>query len=699
MVSVAHPLPAPRPGATAVPVRDVLAQAPGCAAALERLVRACAAIVVTLAGLVLCGWILDEPGLVRLGLAGGAMAPNTAPGLLGAGIALALHVSGQAVLARWLALVPLSIGVLTTAQYVAGVDLGIDTILSSDPHALMRTQHAARMAPLTALGLLLAGCALLLTGSPSRWAATTAPWTGVLLLVLAVFALFGLGFDAAHLQLSSGARGIAVPTVVCLLALAIALVCLRAESGPAAIFLAPGSGGQMARRVLPATVLAPALTGWLLLQGIEAGHYGVEGFAALTALLTFLIVSGLCWSLARALEQRSESERRAFESLARNEKLLNLAQEASHLGGWDIDVATGRIRWTREVYRIHEVGPDHDPNDLQRNLAFYLPEDRERLALAVSAACARGEPWELESRLRTATGRQIWVRTQGRAERSEGRVARVFGYIMDITERRATLDALEAARAGLEQRVTERTCQLQAANQELEAFAYSVSHDLRAPLRSIDGFASILEEDYADRLDDEGRNALQRVRANAQKMAGLIDDLLKLSRLSRAELTAEPIDLAELARASLAALQAAEPGRQVVLDVASSLPAHGDRHLLGVVMDNLVGNAWKFTGRHPSARIEIGLEEQDGQRAYFVRDDGAGFDMAHVGNLFAPFQRLHGTAEFPGTGIGLSLVRRIIQRHGGRIWAEGAVERGATFRFTLPPRAAEPRTGASNASN
>jgi light-regulated signal transduction histidine kinase (bacteriophytochrome) len=224
---------------------------------------------------------------------------------------------------------------------------------------------------------------------------------------------------------------------------------------------------------------------------------------------------------------------------------------------------------------------------------------------------------------------------------------------------------------------------LESANKELEAFSYSVSHDLRAPLRSIDGFSQALLEDYQDKLDDEGQNHLQRVRAATQRMAQLIDDMLALSRVTRAEINREPIDLSALARSLPAELQKAEPGREVEFVIEDGLVANGDARLLRIVLENLFRNAWKFTGKHPRAKIEFAATQNNGKSAYFVRDDGAGFDMAYVNKLFGAFQRLHAMTEFNGTGIGLATVQRIIRRHGGRVWAEGEVEKGATFYFTL----------------
>ncbi|HYU30036.1 MAG TPA: ATP-binding protein [Gemmatimonadales bacterium] len=243
----------------------------------------------------------------------------------------------------------------------------------------------------------------------------------------------------------------------------------------------------------------------------------------------------------------------------------------------------------------------------------------------------------------------------------------------------------------LEQRVAERTGQLekraaelQAANSELDAFAYSVSHDLRAPLRSIDGFSQVLLEDYATQLGDQGRDSLQRVRAASQRMATLIDDLLKLARVTRVEMRTEQIDLSGLARDVVAEIERTTTGeRQVEFVIAPGLEAQGDSRLLRVVLDNLLRNGWKYTAKRPQPRVEFTAQDENGDRVFVVKDNGAGFDMQYADKLFGVFQRLHSAAEFEGTGVGLATVRRIINRHGGRIWAEGAVDQGASFYFTL----------------
>jgi len=231
--------------------------------------------------------------------------------------------------------------------------------------------------------------------------------------------------------------------------------------------------------------------------------------------------------------------------------------------------------------------------------------------------------------------------------------------------------------------VARRSAELEAANNELEAFCYSVSHDLRTPLRGIDGFSQALLEDYGSKIDSSARDFLQRIRAGTQRMGVLIDDLLNLSRFTRIEMQRAEADLSEIGRTVVAELRQAEPQRDVEVVIAPQLCGEGDPRLMRVVLQNLLANSWKFTSKKPHARIEFGRTDNNGSSAFYVKDNGAGFDPRYTARLFGAFQRLHGVAEFPGSGVGLAMVQRIIQRHGGRVWAEGAVGEGATFYFTL----------------
>ncbi len=303
------------------------------------------------------------------------------------------------------------------------------------------------------------------------------------------------------------------------------------------------------------------------------------------------------------------------------------------------------------------------------------------------AVLARGEVRHYELTIRSVSGRTTDVRYNAAVYRNEaGEIEGVFAAARDVTERNRAQEALQQAYDELERRVEERTAELARANHELEAFSYSVSHDLRAPLRAIDGFSQALAEDLGPRLGDQERVMLDRIRANAQNMGQLIDDLLKLSRLTRTDLRHERVDLSALARRAVAELRLREPGRDVEFVTTEGLEAEGDPQLLRVALENLLGNAWKFTGKQVRARIEFGAtSDERGDPAFFVRDDGVGFDMAYAGKLFGPFQRLHSRRDFEGSGIGLATVQRIVQRHGGRVWAEGSPNKGASFYFVLPP--------------
>jgi PAS domain S-box-containing protein len=277
----------------------------------------------------------------------------------------------------------------------------------------------------------------------------------------------------------------------------------------------------------------------------------------------------------------------------------------------------------------------------------------------------------------------------------DGQPSVLFSQVENITERKRAEEEIRTLNAELEQRVAARTAELERVNKELETFAYSVSHDLRAPLRAVDGFSQALLEDYAQKLDEEGRHDLERVRAGAVRMGDLIDEILQLSRLSRRRVVRAPVDISALARETVAELQDGEPDRRVEVEIQDGLLAEADPGLVRMVLQNLLANAYKFTSKAEHPRIRFGAVEQDGIPAYFVADNGAGFDMAHAERLFLPFHRLHRETEFPGDGIGLATVMRAVRRHGGTIWAQGAVNEGATFNFSLTSGAQPPASAAT----
>jgi PAS domain S-box-containing protein len=329
--------------------------------------------------------------------------------------------------------------------------------------------------------------------------------------------------------------------------------------------------------------------------------------------------------------------------------------------------------------------------------------DRDAVLAAVRQQIQGKVRAEFESRHRRRDGSTYDVEISGIPIELEGRPV-LINASRDVSQRKAAVEEIRRLNTDLEQRVIERTAKLDAAiqnllreieerklvekalryaNRELEVFSYSVAHDLRTPLRGISSFAQVIEQDYAEVVNADGRDALHRIQRAAQKMGDLIDGLLMLSRLTRAEMKIETVDLSLLAVAVIEELSIVEPDRQVSIEIAPRIHVRGDKPLLKVLLDNLLGNAWKFTAKRPGARIEFGVTEADGKPVYFVRDNGAGFDMDHAAHLFRPFHRLHGGGDFAGNGIGLASVLRVVRRHGGRVWADSAIDKGASFYFTL----------------
>jgi PAS domain S-box-containing protein len=321
-----------------------------------------------------------------------------------------------------------------------------------------------------------------------------------------------------------------------------------------------------------------------------------------------------------------------------------------------------------------------------RTVREVLGEENYQYVRPHLQAALAGEKQVFENRIRDRDGAEHIVQVNYIPRfNSTGKVQEIYVLVTDITEHQRAREEIRHLNLDLEERVRERTTQLEATNRELEAFCYSVSHDLRAPLRAVRGFTEMLLEHYGGQLDVRGQDFLSRVRDASSKMNELVEDLLRLSRVTRGEVRDQDIDLSAIAEEIAAEMKKEEP-RAVEMVIAPDLRAHGDERLVRVVLDNLLRNAWKFTSRCANARIEFG-QTHDANAALFVRDNGVGFDMAYAGRLFGVFQRLHSAGEFPGSGVGLAIVQRVVNRHGGRVWAESRPGEGATFYFTLPAHA------------
>jgi len=401
----------------------------------------------------------------------------------------------------------------------------------------------------------------------------------------------------------------------------------------------------------------------------------VSGFDLDGMLLRCLVLTDL--TAQRAAENQAA---KAHEAVREQSTFLEQAQDALGLGWWalapdDDDM----ILCSPQAHRIYGLTPGQSKIKAATLRILIHPDDTAGVAEARRAALAGGARFQIEHRIVRPDGALRWVLQAAVVEWDDAGVpVRLLGIIQDITDRKRSEDELEA-------RVTQRTAELELSNRNLQAFSYSIAHDLRSPLRGLNGFSDALLEEYSEILGETGRGYAHRIQAASERMGTIIDDLLRLSQVTHADMNLVPVDLSAEVAAIADGLPSVDPGRRVSFAIQEDVWVAADRILIRTVLDNLVENAWKFTAGREDATIEFATAatDDDATVCCYVRDNGAGFDPAYADKLFKPFQRLHTTREFPGTGVGLASVQRIIERHGGRVWADGAVDGGATFYFTL----------------
>jgi signal transduction histidine kinase len=687
---------------------------------LENGARVCTIVVTLIGAGVLAGWSFGI-GVLKTALPGlASMKPTTALCFILAGAAVAAR--RRAAARRICAGIVLALAAATLMEDLAGIDFGVDQLAFRESPGGAPSGSSGRMSFVTAVNFIFIGIALLLLGTRRAAMRRTAEALALFAGATALISLLGYAYGADLLYQLPGFGSIALHTAFAFVACSAAILCAQPD-GIASVFASPGLGGQIARRFLLLAVLTPALLGWFVVLASDAGMLSEPVRIALFAGLIILALSALVWRNALWLDLadagRNEAQLRdkhrthLLEMLATGAPLPAILDEIVRFVERDDPTSLCSILLLDRSGKrlLHGAGP---------SLPDFYNQAVNGLCIgsgvgSCGTAAFTGERvivsdvtvhpfWEgFRALAAQANLRSCWSQPVISSDRKvlgtfaiyhreprtpEPRDIEIIeteaGYVSLVVERRRADEEVRKLNAELEQRVRERTAELEQANRELGSFSYSISHDLRAPLRAINGYSRILLEDYGSKLDGEGCRVATVITHEAQRMGQLIDALLKFSRLGRAAIAATEIDMTALARESFAEAASEAAARTVEFRLGELPPAWGDSTLLRQVWVNLFSNAVKFTREREPAVIEVGASSSDGETVYWVRDNGVGFDPRYADKLFGVFQRLHTAAEFEGTGVGLAVVQRIVQRHGGRIWAEAAPGEGAKFFFALP---------------
>ncbi len=631
-------------------------------------------------GLVMLGWVMDWRPLTQVYLGWRPMVPMTAFCFSLAGLALiaeTLAMVGDESRARTLRRAAFALGLIVAVIGARRlVYYAFDWASPADMFGFTAHAGPGRMAVLAAGGALCSGWALMATArrvfSP---------------LAQAVAGLvFFLGLTVSARYLYGGEAGgeyypISLPSALLFMVVGAGVFFARPDGGFVMLWNGDTAGSTLLRRLCPAAVIVPVAVGWLRLLGERAGWYGLETGLAIFAMSNVVIFTTLAWHTASRLHGE-DIRRRETEGRLRAERDFSAAIVDSLPGAFYLYTTEGRfLRWNQNFERV--TGCTAAEIARMSPLDFFCEEEKPLLKEKIADVFAKGAS-EVEANFRAKDGSTTPYFFTGRTVNFHGETCLV-GVGVDITARRRAEDDVRKLNAELELRVAARTAELQAKNRELETFTYSVSHDLKAPLRGIDGYSRLLQEDYGDKFDEEGRRFLGSVRQASQQMGQLIDDLLAYSQLERRAMTLAPVRPRAVIDGMPVGFREDIVARGVVLSV--DLPdaaVSADINGLSQVLRNLLDNALKFTRGSASPRIEIGGRVEAGKYLLWVRDNGIGFEMKFAERIFDIFQRLHRAEDYPGTGIGLAIVRKAVERMGGRAWAVGELGRGATFFVELP---------------
>jgi len=650
--------------------------------------------------------------------------PNAAVGLLlGATALLLLRPEGASRGRRWAgrasAFLILLLGAADLSEYLFGWELGIDELLFGQAVWALPSPAPGRMSVLTAVSLVLLGVSLVGLDWESRSHRRPAQWAALAALSINLLVLLGYTFGEKELTSFGASVSMSIPVALGLAALAAGLLLARPERGGMRLLSSDQAGGAMLRAWLPLALGTIWVVGWLSFAGARIGWYSTAVDQVFFAVPLIFLFALFIYLAARSLECVDEERRRKTEEVEQfNRELEARVERRTAELGQTVSLleremeerkqAEEQVRraalYSRSLLEasldplvtIRKDGKVMDVNRATEDVTgvererlvgsdfcdYFTEPDRARAGYEQVFASSQVQDYPLA--IRHASGRVTEVLYNATVYRNEaGEVEGVFAAARDITERKQAEEQVRLLNAELEERVRQRTAELEESNRELESFTYSVSHDLRSPLRHVDGFSKILLEEYGPQLDEGGRRYLERVRQGTQFMGRLVDDLLNLSRVGRQPLAMQIAGLATLVEEARKELAAEAQGREVEWRIAPLPFVECDPGLMKQVLANLLSNALKFTRPRPHAVIEVGQQPGDGAPIIFVRDNGVGFSMKYADKLFGTFQRLHRQEDFEGTGVGLATVQRILHKHGGTVWAEAELDKGATFYFTL----------------
>jgi nitrogen-specific signal transduction histidine kinase/PAS domain-containing protein len=638
--------------------------------------RAVAIVVMLLSATILSGWLLDLDLLKRI-------APRSVPIKVNAALALLLlavllHLSSSPSkaanaaefsrierLSLTLAILVAAIGFATLLQDVLKHDLGIDELLATDDHA-PPNQAPGRMSVLSSIGVLFLGIVFIL--KHLRFAPKLREWLALGAFGLGYLALMGYVYDAEALY-RIGATAVPAPSALCMLLLAGAVLLLPPYYGLMRPVVSKGPGGVLVRRLLPVALFVAPAVDWIQLRA--AVHMG-ESSMALVGLANVALLVVLVWGTGAAVHVAHAHRKLAEENVKTTEERLRLALQAAGGGAWDLDLVREQAWWSTEMYRLWGVEAGKTLQ-LADTLELIDPQDRDRVMDEVRRAIEGHIPYECEFRLRTHGPRHVWMASRGQVHyANSGQPERLIGITLDISAHKANEASLRQTNEALT-----------LSNVELQRFAHVTAHDLQTPLRSIGSFAELLKTHAQGRLDAKSREWLDRILNSAVHLRTLVRDLLQYSSIDSLPLQAAAVSMDQVLDRAMLLLDAEIRATHCTI-TRSELPmVLGEESQLTQVLLNLLANAIKYRSvRAPS--IDVTVERSNDSWLFSVRDNGIGIDTRHFNRIFEVFERLHTAQEYPGTGIGLAICRRIVQRHGGSIWVESQLGVGSTFFFTLP---------------